>query len=1063
MRSLIHFIFIKKEHKIITKTLYRFHLFLIFICISCFVGQSQSLNTFFDSTTLKKYAIKRYTNDNGLKQNIIDQLYMDEYNFLWMSTPSGLVRFDGSKFKYFNSGLGDDSRIFRIRPYNNEDDSHIVLFTNGVQGIIKEGKFENLNTLDTNFVWGSQWYFFHHGLSNPISNDLYTKVDPNQYNHDSFPIFFSLNNEEHFVQLLDSVYYYKKGQLIHSYYDNKLNNYTINLSSYLTPFILDKSIFILREDFSILEFNTKGETKIHSLIKDLVLSEGSTLKNKDLKFKILTKPSRKNPTLYYKNRFYTINYHNGKLKLQQLEFTMNNPFGMKIEFSATGEDIFISTSYQGLYHLKKKKFTNSSDFDPNSSFPMSTHIETDIGNILTSEPGQIVDGKHIPHPCLFKSKSFIKTKDGNIFAHSANDIQLIHTANQICSTIYSDKNVVFEDLTLDENSNLWYCGKKAIEQEIISFLGFLTPDFEDTRINLNLPLIWSINTTPQGTIQLNGEEQIYFYTQEKNQLDSIKNPIPLEIRNAYYLNDSISLLATYNDGLYYSNGEEVKKLVIENNKINASSCIIKDSLSYVWVTSNNGLFRFKEENIIKKVVDEGFKLHYTFYSIEDGIINNEFNGDCYPCANVLSNGSLSFPTMHGLTYVDPLSVNKSIQHIPKIIIQPILDGEEIQTPTDIKISPDTKRIEFDLFTSNYDSKENLHLFYRLKGYDEAWISYSDDKSISYTNLNPGNYRFDVMLVREENEYFNQINFTVLKKWHQTHLALFIFGVLLIAFIYLVVVIRVRYLKSAKEKLEREVTLRTKELHENIEILNTTKADLTSAVQTKNKLLGIISHEIVGGIHMIKNISELSLEKKGDPSQVDLSVMQDINVTAQNTSKILDQILLWVKNQNKGLSSKAEPIKLYEIVNTIIRQLEAFSKKKGIQWVNHIDQDHEFLSYKTNLLLILHSLLENEVKYNSDARIQLHLKENLNQVTIEIVNENDGGTLDVDTANLFFEQDMNKEMSSSSLIKGLGFLIVKDLLQNMKGSILFKRPCPKSHTILLTFLNEKKLSENDLLN
>src|SRR5688572_11032096 len=48
------------------------------------------------------YSLKHYTSKNGLPQNSIRSMLMDDDRYLWMTTEGGLVRFDGQHFKIYN-------------------------------------------------------------------------------------------------------------------------------------------------------------------------------------------------------------------------------------------------------------------------------------------------------------------------------------------------------------------------------------------------------------------------------------------------------------------------------------------------------------------------------------------------------------------------------------------------------------------------------------------------------------------------------------------------------------------------------------------------------------------------------------------------------------------------------------------------------------------------------------------------------------------------------------------------------------------------------------------------
>jgi hypothetical protein len=53
--------------------------------------------------TTEQYVVRQYNSENGLPQNSAKDLLLDKNNFLWISTENGLVRFDGQRFRIYNT------------------------------------------------------------------------------------------------------------------------------------------------------------------------------------------------------------------------------------------------------------------------------------------------------------------------------------------------------------------------------------------------------------------------------------------------------------------------------------------------------------------------------------------------------------------------------------------------------------------------------------------------------------------------------------------------------------------------------------------------------------------------------------------------------------------------------------------------------------------------------------------------------------------------------------------------------------------------------------------------
>jgi len=80
----------------------------------------------------------------------------------------------------------------------------------------------------------------------------------------------------------------------------------------------------------------------------------------------------------------------------------------------------------------------------------------------------------------------------------------------------------------------------------------------------------------------------------------------------------------------YKNGKTVK---VPNGRFEALKQVhnfVLDSLGYLWMATNNGVFKTKFEELVRYFNDTTYQISYFHYSEEDGIINPEFNGGCDP-------------------------------------------------------------------------------------------------------------------------------------------------------------------------------------------------------------------------------------------------------------------------------------------------------------------------------------------------------------------------------------------------------------------------------------------------
>lgn len=71
--------------------------FIPFLILIPFFGHAQN-------PLSSTYHTSHYTDENGLTQNSVKSLALDEKGYLWMATEDGLIRFDGKNFFRYHKG-----------------------------------------------------------------------------------------------------------------------------------------------------------------------------------------------------------------------------------------------------------------------------------------------------------------------------------------------------------------------------------------------------------------------------------------------------------------------------------------------------------------------------------------------------------------------------------------------------------------------------------------------------------------------------------------------------------------------------------------------------------------------------------------------------------------------------------------------------------------------------------------------------------------------------------------------------------------------------------------------
>lgn len=243
--------------------------------------------------------------------------------------------------------------------------------------------------------------------------------------------------------------------------------------------------------------------------------------------------------------------------------------------------------------------------------------------------------------------------------------------------------------------------------------------------------------------------------------------------------------------------------------------VIGDEAGFLWLSTHKGLTRFDPRT-------ETFRV----YGAHHGVQSPEFNSGAFHHGRYT--GDLYFGGINGVNIVRPGRVRKN-PNPPEVVVKDVLlqsgvssggrDGIEPAMRIEdgsIRLSHDQNDLWIDYVGLHYSLPEANQYAYMLENYDEHWRYVGNSRRASFTNLDPGQYRFRVKAASADgiwNDEGASLDIRIDPPWWQTtvayvaYLALFILGVFFVDTIQ-----RRRLIRSERERAAiREAKLRAKAL------------------------------------------------------------------------------------------------------------------------------------------------------------------------------------------------------------------------------------------------------------
>ncbi len=451
--------------------------------------------------------------------------------------------------------------------------------------------------------------------------------------------------------------------------------------------------------------------------------------------------------------------------------------------------------------------------------------------------------------------------------------------------------------------------------------------------------------------------------------------------------------------------------------------IIEDQQGFLWLGTQKGLARFDSD-----------KKQFRNFDKRHGLNDNLFNRNS-PIK--LNSEELFFGNSKGFVLFDPAVITTN-QHQPPVVLSGL---SILNKPVAIggKSSPLTKAINrtdaitlthkdsvftLEFAALSYQMSEENQYAYRLLGFDHDWISAGNKRTATYTNLDPGNYIFEVKASNNDGVWSDQIqrlNIHIAPPFWRTWWAYILYALLLGSLILWFLRIQRLRLQFEQQQVEQERSLVRR---------------LQQVDKLKDEFLANTSHELRTPLNGIIGLAESLLDGAGGAvsAQAQYS-LRLIAASGQRLAALVNDILDFSKLKNQGIALHKKPIDLRVLVDIVITLSRPLVGAKKIELNNFVPSDLPAIyADEDRLLQILHNLIGNAVKFTHEGSVNVYAEVWDDQIRVQIVDTGIGIPADHLSAifQAFHQVDGRTERAYGGT--GLGLSITKQLVELHGGSI-----------------------------
>lgn len=469
------------------------------------------------------------------------------------------------------------------------------------------------------------------------------------------------------------------------------------------------------------------------------------------------------------------------------------------------------------------------------------------------------------------------------------------------------------------------------------------------------------------------------------------------------------------------------------------NAILEDAEGNLWISTNGGISKFNPETEV-----------FYNYDRSNGLQGNAFSPGA---AFRASDGVLYFGGLYGLNYFAPADIrNKNLKDKPRVVLTSLkIFNDEVGVgekqrgravlekgiPHTGSITLNHRQNMFSLEFSALDfhaPDKNLYS-YKLEGFEEEWTSPSYHRTVTYTNLEPGNYTFRVRAANNSrvwNEEGASLHIRVLPPPWATVWAYFLYALVFMALLL----------------AYRHISLRQSRLIHNLKLSQMERAKDREMAELKTRFFTNITHELRTPLTLISGPVQQLLRDESRSAEKSREWLLMIHHNTRRLLSLVNRLLDFRKAETGHMRLEVAEGNIVRFAREVFLSFQEMAHRKEVDYRFEADADRIPLYFdRDKMEIVLCNLLTNAFKYSPpESQIVLRLQACYHPAGAlpavlaggycEISVEDNGRGMSADLVERIFDRfyQIAQADSAQMIGTGIGLALVKNLIELHHGFI-----------------------------